>query len=277
MQQAKKPRLGQNFLIDTQAQRRIVEALGPAVRGTVVEIGPGKAAITQLLVGLAKKLYAIELDPTLAAALRTRFPAERLASVATPEARLDVIQADVLTVNLSALAVGEGRSLAVIGNLPYYITSPILQHLFRHESSISRAVLMVQREVAERITAKPGSREYGLLSVLCQLHAQSELLFTLAPEAFSPPPDVHSAVVRFEFAPLWQEMGLEPVEFTRFLTQCFAQKRKTLRNNLLAAGYSVEPVMEAVRLADADASVRAEALGVKELAAIYKGLRNNLA
>lgn len=271
MQQAKKPRLGQNFLIDTQAQRRSVEALGSAVRGTVVEIGPGKAAITQLLVGLAKKLYAIELDPGLAGALRTRFPSE--GSEFTADAPFHVIQADVLKVDLGALAAGEGRSLAIIGNLPYYITSPILQHLFHYESFISRAVLMVQREVAERITAEPGSREYGLLSVLCQLHAQTELLFTLPPAAFSPPPDVHSAVVRFEFAPRWQQLGLEPAHFTRFLTQCFAQKRKTLRNNLLAANYSVDQVLEAIRRADAEPSIRAEALSVNELAAVYKGLQ----
>jgi 16S rRNA (adenine1518-N6/adenine1519-N6)-dimethyltransferase len=273
----KKPKLGQNFLVDTEAQRRIVEALGPAVRGAVVEIGPGKAAITSLLAARARRLFAIELDPLLAAGLRSRFALQ----VDPGERQVTVIEADVLTVDLYEIAAAclvpgsaepAGRSLAVIGNLPYYITSPILQHLFTHEAVISRAVVMVQREVAERMTAEPGSRDYGLLSVLCQLYAQTELLFVLPPAAFAPPPAVHSAIVRLEFAPKWSELGLEPKPFTRFLGQCFAQKRKTLRNNLLAAGYSAEEVVAATTAGRVDAGARAEALHVDELAAVSRSL-----
>ncbi len=262
MRGKRKPALGQNFLADTAAQRRIVEALGGAADGDVVEIGPGKAAITELLAARARRLMAIELDPALAAALRARFH---------DRPSVEVLEADVLSVDLAALALEPGRSLAVIGNLPYYITSPILRRLFLFESSICRAVVLVQREVAERMTAEPGSREYGLLSVLCRLHAQTQLLFTLPPEAFSPPPGVYSAVARMEFAPLWAELDIEPASFGRFLEQCFAQKRKTLANNLRAAGYPAPQVGFA--LAPFGGSVRAEELSPAELASVYRRLR----
>ncbi len=249
--------LGQNFLVDEAARRRIVEALGAA--GDVVEIGPGKAALTDLLAARARRLILIELDPRLAAALRTRF---------TGRPGVEVVQADVLTVDLAGLAREPGRSLDVIGNLPYYITSPILHHLFTHEQSLRRAVLMVQREVAERIAAAPGSRDYGLLSVLCQVHARVELLFTLPPGAFSPAPAVDSAVVRMEFAPRWEELGVARGEFRRFLEQAFAHKRKTLGNNLRAAGYPAPGVAAAVPSAQA----RAEELAPEALAAVFRRL-----
>lgn len=261
-----KSKLGQNFLNDVGAQRRIVDALGSIETETVVEIGPGKAAITARLAEKAARLFAVEVDPLLAAALRVRFAGRE---------RVTVVESDVLQISFDALAAqagGAGRSLSVIGNLPYYITSPILLHMFAAESVIRRAVVMVQREVAERMTATPGSREYGLLSVLCQMHAQMEFLFTLPPEVFSPPPDVFSAVVRLEFAPRWEELGVAREGFTGFLRACFAQKRKTLGNNLRAAGHGAEAIAHAVGAAGITASVRAEALAPETLAAVYKAL-----
>ncbi len=256
-----RPRLGQNFLADTRARRRIAEALGPAGLGTVLEIGPGKAAITDLLAERASRLIAVELDPALAAALRFRF---------REQPSVSVLEADVLAIDLSALAPEPGRSLAIVGNLPYYITSPILMHLFAHEAAISGAVIMVQREVAERIVAEPGTSDYGLLSVLCRMHAQAELLFALPPEAFTPSPQVHSAVVRLAFAPRWHELGVQPEPFRRFLQGCFAQKRKTLGNNLRAAGYRPEAAQDA--LAGCKPSVRAEELTPSEMAGIFRAL-----
>ncbi len=258
-----KPRLGQNFLVDTAAQRRIVEALGSDAAGNVVEIGPGKAAITALLAERAARLIAIELDPALASRLRTMF-----ASMGSVE----ILEADVLEVDLTALAraaqsKNHTRPLAVVGNLPYYITSPILQHLFTHEAGLSRAVVMVQREVAERVTAVPGTSDYGLLSVLSQIYARVELLFSLPPGAFSPPPEVHSAVVRFDFAPRWAELGVTPAPFTAFLRACFAQKRKTLANNLRAAGY--RPAAVAASLPEAGATARAEEQSPSQLANLF--------
>ena len=250
--------LGQNFLIDEGARRRIVESLG--LGGDVVEIGPGKAALTDLLAARARRLIAIELDPALAAALRTRFAGQP---------SVEILEADVLTVDLAGLAGQTGRSLDLVGNLPYYITSPILNHLFVHEAALRRAVLMVQREVAERIVAAPGSRDYGLLSVLCQVHARVELLFTLPPEAFSPAPAVDSAAVRLEFAPRWRELGVAPGSFRRFLEQAFAQKRKTLGNNLRAAGFPPGAVAGAVP----SGSARAEELTPDALAEVLLRLQ----
>ncbi len=258
-----KSKLGQNFLVDREAQRAIVAALGASAQGDVVEIGPGKAAITALLVARAARLVAIELDRDLAARLRAQFAA--VPSVV-------VLEADVLTVDLTQLARSPGRSLAVVGNLPYYITSPILQHLFRHEAVLSEAIVMVQREVAERITAAPGTRAYGLLSVLCQIHTRPELLFTLGPSAFQPPPEVDSAVVRLRFVPRWAELAVSQAPFLGFLQASFAQKRKTLANNLRAAGYAADRIPHALQAAGGSGRERAEELSPDRLAVVYRGL-----
>lgn len=263
MKSRAKPKLGQNFLVDADAQQRIAQALGDRAGGTVVEIGPGGAAITALLAERARRLITIELDARLAAALRERF---------RENPSVEILQADVLSVDLAALANGAERSLALVGNLPYYITSPILQHLFAHQQVFSRAVVMVQREVAERMTAEPGTRDYGLLSVLCRLHAELSLLFTLPPQAFRPPPEVESSVVRLEFRPRWQELGVEPARFGRFLRAAFAQKRKTLANNLRAAGFDTAPIAAAIEAAGQQQKTRAEELSPEALAAVHRAL-----
>ena len=263
MKSGAKSRLGQNFLIDTGAQSRIVAALGDAAGGTVVEIGPGGAAITSLLAARARRLVAIELDSRLAVALRERFAAT---------ASVEIVEDDVLRVDLSALADGLERSLAVVGNLPYYITSPILTHLFAHERVCSRAVVMVQREVALRMTAEPGTRAYGLLSVLCRVHAELSYLFTLPPSAFQPAPQVESAVVRLEFRPRWRELGIAPEPFGRFLRSAFAQKRKTLSNNLRAAGCSDAAIAAAFAQCGLGLKTRAEELSPDALAAVSRAL-----
>ena len=282
-----KPKLGQNFLVSVSAQQAIADALGDVSQQTVIEIGPGKAAITDLLAKRARRLIAIELDRTLAAALRTRF----LVSSAGAE-RVQVLEQDVLKVDLTALAAQLGddtgesspsvqampeaapskSKLAVVGNLPYYITSDILLHLFAHQAVLSRAVLMVQREVADRIVAEPGTRDYGMLSATCQMYARVERLFTLPPEAFSPPPQVHSSVIRLHFAPRFLELGVEPVAFLKYLRSCFAQKRKTLANNLRAAGQSVSRIDAAFEQAAIPAQARAETLSLEEQARLFHAL-----
>jgi 16S rRNA (adenine1518-N6/adenine1519-N6)-dimethyltransferase len=230
----RKPKLGQNFLIDEAARQAIVDALGVIGERTVIEIGPGHGAITSMLAARCRRLIAIELDAALAAELRFRFRADPL---------VVVLEADVLEVDLAAL-VPPGESADVVGNLPYYITSPILIRLFAAGTRglLARAVVMMQREVAERLSAAPGCREYGLLSATTQMNARVETLFTLPPTAFSPPPDVTSTVLRLEFAPRFAELGVDAAGFDKFLRSCFAQKRKTLANNLRAAGYSTETV-----------------------------------
>ncbi len=260
----RKPKLGQNFLVDDQARHWIVDALGDVSERTVVEIGPGHGAITELLAARAQRLVALELDRALAAELQFRFRDR-------PE--VSVLEADVLRTDLVPIAE-PGAMLDVVGNLPYYITSDILLHLFRAATggAIRRAVLMMQREVAERIAARPGVREYGLLSATAQMYARVDLLFTLPPEAFQPPPEVHSSVVRLEFAPRFVELQVDAAGFDAFLKQAFAQKRKTLENNLRFAGYAVERV--AASWPDGLArQVRAEGVALEQMAELYRRLR----
>src|SRR6202453_2605130 len=258
-----KPKLGQNFLNDSQAAQRIADALGDLSGRTVVEIGPGAGAITSALVARAAHVFAVELDAGLAAHLRTQFPADRIT----------VYQQDVLHFDFAAAAAQAGQPLLVFGNLPYYITSQILLKLAASHASIDRAVLMVQREVADRITASPGSRDYGLLSVTVQLYGPATELFTLPPSALTPPPDVHSTVFRWRFAPRFIELNLEEASFLPFVRQVFAQKRKTLSNNLRAAGISPDTIFSALTQAGIDSRARAEELSIETLAALWHALQ----
>ena len=257
-----KPKLGQNFLNDTEAVERIANSLGDIAGRTVVEIGPGAGAITGALAARAGHVLAVELDTELAAHLRTQFPADRVT----------VIEQDVLHYDFAAASAAAGERLRVVGNLPYYITSQILLKLAASHKSLDRAILMVQREVAERITAGPGSRDYGLLSVTVQMFGPAECLFTLPPSAFSPPPDVHSTVFRWRFAPRFEELGVQEDSFLRFVRKAFAQKRKTLANNLRAAG--IPPVIASAAMARAgiDPKARAEALTIEAFAALWHSL-----
>jgi 16S rRNA (adenine1518-N6/adenine1519-N6)-dimethyltransferase len=260
----KKARLGQNFLVDADACRRVVAALGNIAQDSVLEIGPGQGALTRLLARSAGHLTLIEYDPALATALTTEF-------IAVPN--VEVRHADVLSLDITALAGERSRRLAIIGNLPYYITSDILLQLFAAGSAgiVSRAVLMMQREVADRVSAAPGVRDYGLLSATAQMNAQVDHLFTLPPSAFSPPPEVYSTVLRLEFAPRFAELGVDAAGFDAFLRQCFAQKRKTLQNNLRAAGYSAER-LTAAWPSSIPAQARAESLTLEPMAELYRAL-----
>ncbi|HEV2136549.1 MAG TPA: 16S rRNA (adenine(1518)-N(6)/adenine(1519)-N(6))-dimethyltransferase RsmA [Terracidiphilus sp.] len=264
-----KSRLGQNFLTDTHAAARIVSALGEFHGRTVLEIGPGRGAITGALAARARHVLAVELDSQLAARLREKFPADRVA----------IIEQDILNFDFAAafaslaLCPGASGRLLVIGNLPYYITSPILLKLAASHAALDLAVLMVQREVADRVAAAPGSRDYGLLTVTVQMYGPVERLFTLPPSAFSPPPEVHSTVFRWRFAPRFSELGVEEVPFLRLVRAAFAQKRKTLANNLRAAGISAATADAAFTAAAVPAGARAESLSIEALSAIWRFLR----
>jgi 16S rRNA (adenine1518-N6/adenine1519-N6)-dimethyltransferase len=260
---APKSKLGQNFLRDAAAIGRIAASLGPLDGRTVVEIGPGRGAITRALAAAARRVVAAEVDHALALALKVEMPA------------VEVVEQDVLGFDFAAEAARAGEKLLVAGNLPYYITSPILLKLAGSHGVLERAVLMVQREVAERVTAAPGSRAYGLLSATVQMHGPAQELFTLPPEAFSPPPEVHSTVFRWRFAPRFAELGVEEAGFLGFARQAFAQKRKTLANNLRAAGFAAARVERTLEAAGVEARARAEGLGVEQLAAVWRQLRGN--
>ncbi len=258
-----KSKLGQNFLHDASAIQRIVAALGDCSSRTVVEIGPGKGAITSLLATRAKHVLAIEFDRELALRLRDTLPPERVT----------IVSQDVLDFDFAAAASATGERLLVVGNLPYYITSPILLHLAASHASLQSAVLMVQREVADRVVAVPGSRDYGLLSATVQLYGPVERLFTLPPSAFSPPPQVHSTVFRWHFAPRIAELQIDEAPFLAFLRQAFAQKRKTLANNLRAAGSTPDRIAAALTQAGVAPQARAETLSLRQFAVLWRSLK----
>ncbi|HVZ61972.1 MAG TPA: 16S rRNA (adenine(1518)-N(6)/adenine(1519)-N(6))-dimethyltransferase RsmA [Terriglobales bacterium] len=268
-----RPKLGQNFLSDEAAAIRIVKALGDTSTRTVLEIGPGKGVLTGLLAQGASRLIAIELDRVLAAQLRMNF---------STYPNVEIIEGDVLSIDLETvfrrrpgpLSLMEPPSLErvrVIGNIPYYITSGILLHLFTFHRVIESVVIMVQREVADRVAAKPGTSEYGLLSATAQLYAQVENLFTLPPEAFSPPPKVHSSVLRLTMDPQIEKLQVEEKSFIEYLTLSFAQKRKTLVNNLKTR-YEDGAIRLALKEAGVRADARAESLSLDKAAAIFRHL-----
>ena len=271
---SRKPKLGQNFLTDEAASRRISASLGDINERTVVEIGPGHGAITDLLASRCRRLHCVEFDPALARELTFRFRNDPHVTIHTA----DILETDLISGPwaLDPEPSGHGpepSTYDVIGNLPYYITSDILLHLFgaARTGVLSRAVLMMQREVADRIASTPGTSDYGALSAFTQMHAHAERLFTLPPSSFSPPPEVFSTVLRLDFAPRFTELQVDPEGFNKFLRSTFAQKRKTLSNNLRAAGY------EAARLAAAwpesiPSQARSEAVSLKSIADLYRAL-----
>lgn len=258
-----KPKLGQNFLVDAAACHRIADALGDISARTIIEIGPGHGAITSLLATRCRRLVAVELDRALAAELRLRF---------RDQLHVEVLEADILSVDIATL-LPPGETADVIGNLPYYITSPILMRLFSAGAAghLARAVVMMQREVADRVAANPGVRDYGLLSATAQLNASVEAMFTLPPSAFSPPPEVFSTVLRLDFAPRFAELDVDPSGFGAFLRASFAQKRKTLANNLRAAGYAAG-VLQSAWPNEIAPQARAESLGIEQMAQLYRAL-----
>lgn len=259
-----KPSLGQNFLADHAAIARVVQSLGDVRDRVVIEVGPGKGAMTDLLAQRAGTLVAIELDRALAPMLREKH---------ARNPRVHVMQQDILRSDLTAVVREHGKAgekALLIGNLPYYITSDILLHLLEHADAFEMAIVMMQREVAERVAAGPGTRDYGLLSVTVQMQARAEKLFTLPPGAFSPPPDVYSTVARLTMRSRYEELGVERQRFQRFLRAAFAQKRKTLANNMRNAGYETSEVQAAMSRAGVEPDIRAEACSLEQMADISK-------
>ena len=269
----RKPKLGQNFLTDLGAARRVVEALGDVANRTVIEIGPGRGVLTDLLIPRAWHVIGIELDRVMAAQLRMRY---------ATKPNVEILESDFVTAEFTSM-VGrrpgplhdlrptQEETVDVIGNLPYYITSDIILRILELHEHIERAVIMVQREVAERLAAQPGNRDYGLLSATTQLFARVDNLFTLPPGAFSPPPQVHSSVVRLTMAPRLQELQVEEAPFIAFLKLAFAQKRKTLANNLRGR-YDQAAIRAAMKAAALRADVRAEAMSLEKTAAVFRTL-----
>ena len=240
-------KLGQHFLIKNSVLERIAAAACPDPADLVIEIGPGRGALTGRLLKRAARVIAIEVDPVLAEGLRRVFAGE---------SRLEIVQADVLETDLARF----GRAV-IAGNLPYYIASPILEKTVR--LSPPRAVFLVQKEVALRLAARPGERDYGFLTVRTALFAKARRLFDVKPGAFRPPPKVDSAAVLLE--PREPAPGMDDTEgLLRFMSQCFRQKRKTIRNNLAA--------IHGRDLVDSwpEAGLRAEQIPLEQFAEMYR-------
>ena len=245
MKHVPRKRFGQHFLTDQAVIAGIVAAIRPQAEDPMVEIGPGLEALTAPLTAALRHLHVIEIDRDIIARLR----------LAYPPARLSVHAGDVLEFDFAALP----GALRVVGNLPYNISTPLLFQLARYAERIRDMHFMLQKEVVERMVAAPGGRDYGRLSVMLQYRFDMELLIEVAPDAFSPPPQVESAVVRLSPRPRALLGAASEAGLAQVVRRAFAQRRKTLRNSLaglLAAGdyiaLGIAPGLRAENLAVAD-------------------------
>jgi 16S rRNA (adenine1518-N6/adenine1519-N6)-dimethyltransferase len=253
--------LGQHFLRDRSVADRIVDLVAPTARDLVVEIGPGRGALTETLAARAGRLLALEIDPELAARLR-----ERMAGAAHVEIRhADAHRFDYP--GLRALVPDPGGRLLAVGNLPYSVGKPILAALVEAAPPIDEMALMLQKEVAERVAAAPGGKTYGALSVLTQVRCAVRLAFAVPPGAFSPPPQVDSAVLHLAAHRPPPVPVADAARFATVVRAAFSQRRKSLANALAGGlGIGTQAARRLVESAGLDAARRAETLSVAEFA-----------
>ncbi|MGZ3181202.1 MAG: 16S rRNA (adenine(1518)-N(6)/adenine(1519)-N(6))-dimethyltransferase RsmA [Telluria sp.] len=218
MKHIARKRFGQNFLTDAAVLHDIIEAIAPRPGDTMVEIGPGLAAMTKLLLKELPHLHVVELDRDLVARLEKTFPREQLT----------IHSGDALKFDFGAIPVPEGRKLRVVGNLPYNISSPLLFHLAEYAHLVEDQHFMLQKEVVERMVAEPGTKAYGRLSVMLQWRYDMALLFIVPPTAFDPPPQVDSAIVRM--VPTRRPLACDGARLEAVVAKAFSQRRKVIRN-----------------------------------------------
>lgn len=255
-------KLGQHFLT-APWRRRILDTLPRQPPDVWLEIGAGHGEITELLAPRARRVIAIETDPSLARRLQER---------ARDWPSVEVVPGDVLSLDLPSLIAGE--RIRVYGNLPYYITSPILHRLFSLASHIASIHIVIQFEVAVRVVARPGRREYGYLSAATQFYTYSEIALRIPPGAFRPPPKVTSALVRMNLPGEREHLAIadEPA-FLKFVQTCFSQKRKTLRNNLKAVASEAQ-IRGALQTSGLRDDARAEQLTLAQFASLFNRILN---
>ncbi|HET8648261.1 MAG TPA: 16S rRNA (adenine(1518)-N(6)/adenine(1519)-N(6))-dimethyltransferase RsmA [Vicinamibacteria bacterium] len=248
-------RLGQHFLRREWVER-LLRVVDPAAHEVFLEIGPGAGALTLPLAARAARVVAVEIDGTLAARLRERAPAN-----------VEVVRADALAVDLGALVPPGAR---VVGNLPYYISSPLLRRFLDLRGRVRDVHVLLQEEVARRVASPPGSREYGILSVLYALWCETDIALRVPPGAFAPPPKVRSALLRARLRERPRAEVPDPEGFHRLLEAAFARRRRTLENNLQDSYLNLK---ENLRLLNIEGSRRAETLSVEEFARLANTLR----
>jgi 16S rRNA (adenine1518-N6/adenine1519-N6)-dimethyltransferase len=248
-------RLGQHFL-KTHEVGRLLEVVSPRKDEVFLEIGPGQGALTKPLAERAERVVAVELDRKLVPLLR-----------ATAPPNVEIVEGDALELDLGALVPPGSR---LVGNLPYYVSSPLLRRILELRGRVRDAHVMLQEEVARRVASPPGSREYGILSILYALWADVDLPLRFPPEAFRPPPKVSSALLRARFLDAPRAEVDDPEGFERLLKQAFARRRRTLENNLQD---SYPKLKEYLRFLNLEGSRRAETLSVVEFVALWRALK----
>jgi 16S rRNA (adenine1518-N6/adenine1519-N6)-dimethyltransferase len=270
-------RLGQHFLADSDWREQIARAIrvsahSPEFSASLdrtsdkahcwIEIGAGHGEMTEHLASTGAPVTAIEIDAALV---------RRLQRLTQQFPNLLVISSDVLKADIAEIAAG--RRVRIYGNLPYYNTSPLLHHLFAFAPIIDEIHIVIQLEVAERLAAEPGSRDYGYLSVATQLYSRPEIVLKIPREAFDPPPEVASALVTLRLPGQEAKLGgINREEFLDFVKACFAQKRKTLVNNLKTVG-KADVIRAALEKCGLRADARAEQLNIAEFAAVARELK----
>lgn len=240
-------RFGQNYLQDQNIIKKIISEIDPKENDTIIEIGPGQGAITKLLLENKAKLTAVEIDKRVIDELKNRFP------------ELNLIQSDFLKLDLKELKDSSKKKLRIVGNIPYNITSPILFKLFENNTIVHDVVLMVQYEVAKRMTAKIGSKDYGILSVLLKYFGQTEIAFKVSRNVFYPKPNVDSAVVHIYFNDKRDNPEFNLL-FKSIVKSAFGNRRKTLKNSLSNGIFGEVNFIEC----GIDLSLRAEQLNVDD-------------
>lgn len=263
--------LGQHFLTQPKTAEKIVSAADLASEDAVVEVGPGLGILTAHLLKVCQEVHLVEVDPVLAEylekALRERGHGAR------------VYRTDVLRFNWTRVAKETGRRVVVVGNLPYHITSPLMFHLLEHRRAIHHGVFMVQKEVGQRLAASPGSKDYGVLSVLLSLYGRVQALFFVGPGQFYPPPKVDSLVIRIDFPEPQTDLGGVDFSMLRALVNAaFQKRRKTLANSLAGfQGLGPQRVRKALQSVGIDPGLRGEALNPEDFATVARCLADEAA
>lgn len=248
---------GQNFLIRPHVVQDIVAAANLQPGDPVLEIGPGIGTLTQGLARTGAQVTAVELDPQL-----PRILADTLANYQN----VNIVSGDILKTDIRTLM--GGKEFTVAANLPYYITTPILMHLLESHLPIRKLVLMMQKEVAERFSASPGNKSYGAVTLAVQYYTEAKVLFDVPPNSFWPAPNVVSSVVEFIPRSVPPVTVHDTKTFFRVIHIAFAQRRKTFRNNLKAAGYTAEKIDQILTLAQIDGTRRGETFSMEEFATL---------